>query len=210
MQQEPSEHVDECASGFVYDLIDDAVDDFADDLVQDVDDVLPATPSKVPSVRDAQLVLNAGEPAIFEEADEDGTVCAAASVSTDEVDASAPCAKQVDNGTYDSEEATDDPHDGYEEVYSLASEDPLHGEDMDEEIESLAYVKMAAKLAQTAVSRGCTEMSEEVVMEEEARERQKKIHCECSEEDLQRAKAAARDALLNALLGHNAKEEDNW
>jgi hypothetical protein len=205
-----------CASGFVCDLIDDAVDDFADDLVHDVDDVyycIPSsttTPVKAISISDAQLVLSAGEPAISEEVDEDEDICEAAVMLTaraaeEAITAIAPgspswsmhanapslinfrqldfSAAVVDDGELSC--------DGYEDVYSLASEegDEL---DSDEEIESMAYVKLAVNLAKNAVSKGC-------IMDAES---------EADESDHEEAKAAARDALCAALLGARCENGD--
>jgi len=68
---------DSCANSFVCDLIGDAVDDFTDDLIHNVDDE---------EYFDDQLVLSAGEPAIFEELneeiDEDEDICSAAEIFT--------------------------------------------------------------------------------------------------------------------------------
>jgi len=68
---------DSCANSFVCDLIGDAVDDFTDDLIHNVDDE---------EYLEDQLVLSAGEPAIFEELneeiDEDEDICSAAEIFT--------------------------------------------------------------------------------------------------------------------------------
>jgi len=183
--------VHNCAVGFVCDLIDDAVDELTDDLVHTVDDVHPSTPSpavtpmklKLP-LNDAQLVLSPSEPSILEEVDEDEGICAAAALFTarvaEEAIAAMPAspswslhvnamsqnnasldsvAQQLDLGAaYEEDVDESSSCDGYEEVYSLASEDE---QESDDEHETMAYVKMAVRLAQTAVSRGCKSFAEE-------------------------------------------------
>jgi len=183
--------VHNCAIGFVCDLIDDAVDDFTEDLVHDVDDVYPSTPSptvtpmklKLP-LHDAQLMLSAGESSILEDVDEDEDICDSARIFTarvaEEAISALPAspswslhvnamsqnnesvdgvAKQLDLGAADDKEIDDSSScDGYEEVYSLASENE---QESDDELETMAYVKMAVHLAQVAVKRGCTNFAEE-------------------------------------------------
>jgi len=189
-----------CATGFICDLLDDAVDDFADDLIQDEEDVFvsaPAsfvTPVKAISgfpIREAQLVLNAGEPAITEEVEEDEDICAAALIFTARsvegaISAVVPnsptwsrqAAPTELSGSMDldaasnssGEEEADDcslasdvccGSDGYEEVYSLAS-DISDAEESDDEIESMAYVQMAVSLAKAAVAKGVDKLRDEV------------------------------------------------
>lgn len=226
--------VNDCASGFVCDLIDDAVDDFADDLVHDVDDVIPAKQVH------AQLVLNAGEPAITEEVEEDEEICFSARLLTEEaaeealrvtvpsspslslqMNASsqgseagsvaketAGTAKQLQLQLSASDQETDetDSLDGYEEVYSLASDNHVESQETDDELEALAYCKMALNLAKNAVSKGCSEMTEEVVQADEG----DRTFEDDEEEpvDIEAAKREARKALRSALLDEESSDEE--
>jgi hypothetical protein len=129
---------------------------------------------------DAHLVLTAGEPAITEEVEEDEDICMSARLLTARaaeeaisvvapgspswslqvnapshvVDTPLACMKprQLDlESTSDDEELDADMCNGYEEVYSLASD---NDEASDEELEEIAYVNMALNLAKRAVAKG--------------------------------------------------------
>lgn len=260
---------DDCATGFVCDIMDDAIDDFADDLVHDMDSVYTNSPSASMSpmkafslpVNDAMLVMSSSEPCI-EEVDEDEDICFAAALFTarsveEAISTVAPgspswslqvsAPSPVENTKKDTTASTLWPRqldldyddrsncEDYEEVYSLASEDS-DTEETDDEMEAMAYVKMAVNLAKAAVSKGCAEQTEAAPKEQigfdqwffnaeyspmaekhtpyvprlqnNATVGWSKVEIAQEEVNLDEAKAAARDALRNALLGVSVLHEE--
>lgn len=153
--------VEDCAIGFMRDLLDDAVIDYAEDLVHDLDD-LCLSPMNDKTPEHAEIVQNVSEPMITESEEEGDDASWVAATMITEVAAQ----QALHNAAHDSAQQTKStaetlqmspdilPPDAYEEVYTWESTD-AEAQGDNYEIESTVYAEMAASIAKTALDNGC-------------------------------------------------------
>jgi len=157
--------VDDCAMGFMRDLLDDAVIDYAEDLVHELDNAClsPMNDKTLQSLSQPEIVENVAEPMITESEEEADDSWAAATVITEvaaeqalhnaEKDSSQETESTADTLQMSTADTLQTP-DEYEEVYTWEGADAeAQGESC--EIEATVYAEMAASIAKTALDKSC-------------------------------------------------------